>query len=275
MSQEPAKKRTRRGTPMFYEIAPPSTWTYNVRTTSRSSNAYIASAEGGRVRMQLPRCRIPFGVQEPVNSVLDTKEENKSRPNLELDVADPALVQWGASVNAAAVDYVAEHSKELMKKFMKKDFVEQLFRPVITPSSNGEFNPLLRTKITKTGSYATKVRVVTDPGSPTTPLRHREGTINEIERGDEIIAVVDVSSIWFANNSAGLTLTLAHALVYKKENEVEDVFTVGGVAGMEVDMGPPPAPALSLASGSNTSLPPGTITVNLYGEELVASDPFA
>ena len=142
----------------------------------------------------------------------------------------------------AAISYVAANSKELMKKKLSKEFVTQLFRSAIPEPRNKDYNPLMRTKITRTGFYATKVRVVTDPGSSTTPLRHREGTIDEISRGDEVIAVVDVSSIWFANNSAGLTVTLAHALVFKKLNEVEDVFTVDGVAGVEVDDSAPPAP---------------------------------
>ena len=255
--QEPAAKRARRGTPKYNEVAAPSSWTFNVRSTPKSTNAYIFNADGSKVRMQLPRCRVPFGVQEPINAAGD-KEENKSRPNLELDVADPGLLAWGRAADAAAIQFVATNSKELMKKSMPKEFVEQLFRSAIPESRNTDYNPLLRTKITRSGFYSTKVRVVTDPGSATTPLRHREGTIDEIERGDEVIAVVDVASIWFANNSAGLALTLAHALVYKKMDEVEDVFSVDGVAGVEVDTttsAAPPAPLLAsvneVAEGEN------------------------
>ena len=214
-----------------------------MRTTPKSTNAYIFNGDGSKVRMQLPRCRVPFGVQEPINAAGD-KEENKSRPNLELDVADSGLIEWARAADVAAIEFVALNSRELMRKEMKKEFVEQLFRSAIPEPRNKDYNPLLRTKITRAGHYATKVRVVTDPGSPTTPLRHREGTIEDIERGDEIIAVVDVSNIWFANNSAGLALTLAHALVYKKMSEVEDVFSVDGVAGVEVDTSAPPAPRL-------------------------------
>lgn len=277
MSQEPASKRARRGTPMFTEIAPPSTWIYNVRTTAKSTSAYITNADGSKVRMQLPRCRVPFGIQESLNATMDVKDETRSRPNLELNVSNADLLRWASEAESAAIEFVANNSKELMKKVMKKEFVEQLFRPVIPPS-RGDYNPLFRCKVTKTGTYATQVRVVTDPGSPTTPLRHREGTISDIERGDEIIAVVDVSNIWFANNSAGLTIVLAHALLYKKSVEVEDVFTVDGVAGLEVDNTTGPvAPAVvtrpSISHFENGHS--GTITVNLDGENSMASDPFA
>jgi hypothetical protein len=271
-TQEPAAKRARRGTLKYSEIASPSTWTFNVRTTPKSTNAYILGADGNKIRMQLPRCRVPFGVQEPVNAAGD-KEENSSRANLELDVADQGLIAWAREADEAAITYVAANSKELMKKQLSKDFVSQLFRSAIPEPRNKDYNPLMRTKITRNGHYATKVRVVTDPGSSTTPLRHREGSIDEIERGDEIIAVVDVSSIWFANNSAGLTITLAHALVYKKSDEVEDVFTVDGVAGVEVDNSTPvPTPAQSVQTTSGNE----TKTINLPSDATVENDdPFA
>ena len=264
-TQEPAAKRARRGTLKFNELASPSTWTFNARTTPKSTNAYILSEDGSKVRMQLPRCRVPFGVQEPINAAGD-KEENKSRANLELDVADPALIAWAREADKAAIGYVAKNSRELMKKTLDAAFVAQIFRSAIPEPRNTDYNPLLRTKITRTGYYATKVRVVTDPGSATTPLRHREGTIDEIERGDDVLAVVDVSSIWFANNSAGLTLTLAHALVYKRSDDVGDVFTVDGVAGVEVDDSPPLPPVQPSVSDSKT------ITVNLSEQ---SDDPFA
>jgi hypothetical protein len=253
---------------MFKDVDPPSTWTYTVRTTPKSTSAYINDASGGKVRMQLPRCRVPFGLQESINAASD-KEENRSRPNLELDVADPALVAWGDAVNAAAVEYVAANSKELMKKSMKKDFVEQLFRPAITPSRNSEYNPLMRTKVTKNGPYATRVRLVTDAGSSTTPLCHMEGTINDIEKGDEIIPIVEVSNIWFANNSAGITITLVNALLFKKSNDMQDEFTVEGVAGVEA--------VTTAAAAAPLPQESGTITVNLRGDEndFVANDPFA
>jgi len=262
MSQEPKRARSS-GTPLFNQTPAPSTWTYTVRTTPKSTTAYIANTDGSRVRMQLPRMRVPFGVQEPLNAA-DSKEESKSRPNLELDVSCPDLVAWGDAATAAAVDYIAENSRELMKKAMKKDFVEQLFRAPVQPARN-EFNPLLRTKVTKTGTYASKVRIVTDSGSPTSPLRHREGTLAEIGQHDEVVAVVEVSNIWFANNSAGLTLLLTHVLVYKKSNDAEVVFNIPDVSSVEVDDTPPPV-----------AVAPFNAAMSDFGtDEDAVADPFA
>lgn len=241
---EPAPKRARTGMPRYDEVPPPSTWTFTVRTTPKSTNAYIYNGDGSKVKFQLPRCRVPFGIQDAANA--GEKEESKSRPNLELDVSDPGLIAWAREADAAAIDYVTANSRELMRKEMRKDFVEQLFRRVIPEPRNNEYNPLLRTKITKTGNYATRVRVVTDPGSRTTALRHRPGTLDEIERGDEVIVVVDASNIWFANNSAGMALTATNILVFKKASNDDDMFTVDGVAGVEVETSAPPMVSVPL-----------------------------
>lgn len=239
----------------YHESTSPSTWTFNVRHTPQATTAYIHNVDGSKIQVQLPRCRVPFGVQEPLNATSD-----KSRPNLELDIADPQLVEWCKEIDQAAIEYVTVHSGELMKREMSIDFVRQLFRPTL-PTPRNDYNPLMRTKITRAGQYATNVRVVTNPGSATTPLRHRAATINEIERGDEVLPVVDINSIWFANNSAGMTISLAHVLVYKKSAEVANIFSVDGVAGIELDTGDAP------------SQPPlNTTDTNELGDEY--GDPF-
>ena len=265
MSQEPASKRARTsGTPMITDLSAPSGWTFTPKTTPKSTTAYITDESGKKIRVQLPRMRAPFGVQEGMGAASGSSDsqETQSRPNLELDVSDPKLVEWGRKVDAAAISYVAANSKELMKKTMKREFVEQIFRGVIPPARN-EYNPLMRTKITRSGTYATKIRVVTDSGSSITPLLHREGSIADIDRNDEVIPIVDVTGIWFANNSAGVTLGLSHVLVYKNSGGVEDVFNIPGVAGVECVSDSAPAPEPPVAPVNNAS------------DDFVASDPFA
>lgn len=230
-----ASKRACRGTPLFSDAPPPSTWSYTVKTTPRSTSAYIANADGSRVRVQLPKCRVPFGVQESLAMSSNGMDESSSRPNLELDVAGPELKAWATAATSAAIQFVSTNSKQLMKKEMRQDFVEQLFRPMATEPRNPDYNPLMRTKITRSGTYATVVRIVTDEGSATTPLKHRAGVLDEIEKRDMVIPVVEVSCIWFANNSAGLTVSLTHVLVFKQTTDVENVFTVDGVMGVEAD----------------------------------------
>jgi hypothetical protein len=179
--------------------------------------------------------RVPFGFREAgkmVGGVWVENTDGTSRPSLELDVSSPDVKDWGERVDRVVVKYIAENSEKLMKRKMSEDFVSQIFRGVIPPART-EYNPLLRTKITKTGEYATKVFVVVDEGSSTTPLRHVKGTFSDIGRNDEVVPVIDVTGVWFSSNSAGMTLGLSHVLVYKKSDDGANVFDIPGVAGVE------------------------------------------
>lgn len=213
----------------------PTTWTFTPKTSPTGTTAYITDQSGKKIRLQLPRMRVPFGYREAgkmVGGAWVESNDGTSRPSMELDVACPEVLDWGKRVDRAVVKYIAANSKTLLKKEMSEDFVSQIFRGVIPPARD-DYNPLMRTKITKTGTYATKVRVVADPGSSTTPLCHHQGIFEDIHRNDEVIPMIDVTGVWFANNSAGMTLGLSHVLVYQDSGDDANVFTIPGVAGVQ------------------------------------------
>jgi hypothetical protein len=221
----------------------PTTWTFTPKTSPTGTTAYISDAAGKKIRLQLPRMRVPFGFREAGKMVAGAWVENTegtSRPSLELDVASPEVLEWGKRVDKAVVKYIADNSVSLLKRELSEEFVSQIFRGVI-PEARDDYNPLMRTKITKSGTYSTKVRVVVDPGSATTPLCHKEGVFEDIARNDEVVPIVDVTGVWFANNSAGMTLGLAYVLVYKDSVDDGNVFNIPGVAGVEsVKVAPEP-----------------------------------
>ncbi len=286
MSQESDTKRAR--TSLFAEHAEPSTWTYAVKSSSNGTTAYISNADGSKVRRQMPRMRTPFPVKCFVKADVPDAEAQEiqdacARPNLEFDVSDPELVAWGRQLDAAVIAYVAENSPTLMKKQFSETMITEFYRPIMTESKTGEYNPMMRTKFTKAGKYATKVSVVTDPGSEDTPLLHRPGTIRDIEPNDEVMGIVCVSSIWFQNKSMGVTLELLHALVFKQGSITNTEFQIEGVAGTQVDSAEPKVLSSNQSGArdreeakckSAAPLAPGTITVNL-GDQSLTNDPFA
>ena len=231
---EPSPKRVR--TSNNFGGPDPSTWTFTPKTSPTGTTAYISNADGQRIRLQLPRMRVPFGFREAgkmVSGVWVESTDGTSRPNMELDVSNPEVLDWGKRVDQAVIKYIAENSKALLKKDnMSEEFVTQIFRGVAT-AGRDDYNPLMRTKVTKTGTYATKVRIVVDPGSSTTPLCHQAGTFEDIDRNDEVIPIIDVTGVWFANNNAGMTLGLSHVLVFKESSDDSDVFNIPGVAGVQ------------------------------------------
>lgn len=264
---EPSAKRARTEssgvTPIFSQVSDPSTWTFNPRVTPKSTMIYINDANNKKIRVQLPKMRVPFGVQEPKS---DGTQEATSRPNMELDVSDPELVAWGEKIDEAVTSYLHANSKEYFKKSQSKEVIGELYRHMI-PKSDNDYNPLMRTKITRgTVNYATKVFVVVNPGSETTPLLHREGTVEDISRNDWVIPIVDITGIWVANKSAGLSVGLAYVMVYKESAESGDVFNLPGVAGVE---------AVTVAEGEASPEDSPTEVTETAVDDMISSDPFA
>ena len=212
----------------YYELPHPSTWTFNLRVNDKTGSTmiYINDANKKKLTFQLPRMRTPFGVRESLAS--PDRQESTSRPNLDLDVCDARLLEWGKTVDSAIIDYIVENSKTLLKCKAPKsrEVVEEMFRSIIPASNNAEYNPLMRTKfVNGSTNWSTKVVVETDPGSETTPLRFRAGTgADEIAPNDDVTAIVDLTGIWLANKNMGMSVSLSSVLVHKQASKKEFSF---------------------------------------------------
>ena len=195
--------------------------------------AYISTSEGGKIRIQLTRCRIPFGVRDGYGAENATRDEN-SRPSLDLDMANQDFVHWTRQVDQHIINFIAENSTALLKKQTAREVVADVYRRLV-PENNSDFNPLFRTKINRVGTYSTTVFLVTDPGSTTSPLKFRPGTIEDIQPHDEILPIIEISNIWFANKQYGVTVSLVSAMLFKHTPPNVNNFYVEGVAGVKLD----------------------------------------
>ena len=264
-NSEPSAKRARTEpepgvAPLYNQVTDPSTWVFNPQVTTKSTMIYIQDACKNKIKVQLPKMRVPFGVQEPKS---DPSQAATSRPNLELDVSDPELVAWGDKIDDAVANYLHANSKEFFRKIQSKEVIGELYRHMI-PKSDNDYNPLMRSKITRTGKYATEVFVVVDPGSETTPLLRRSGTPADIDRNDWVIPIVEIVGIWVANKAAGLSVGLSSVMVYKESGETRDKFNIPGVAGVET---------VKVEDESPEDSP--TEVTEAATDDLISSDPFA
>ena len=224
----------RKMTPTYSEFEEAKNWKFNIKAMSSGGMAaYIYDSSDKRVRLQLPQMRVPFGVREGYTDQNGVYQPSTGRPNLDLDASDPDLVKWGHKVDDALRKFIVKNSPELFKKQHDDGFIKAVFRGVTVPPTNSDYNPLLRTKINKDGTYATTVKIVEDPGSEDTPLRWKKGSISDIESGDHVLPIVDVGSLWCVGNSCGVAFNLVSVLLYKKSSDNDDEFNLPGVAGMQ------------------------------------------
>jgi hypothetical protein len=165
------------------------------------------------------------------------------------------------------VKYLVD-SKMVNKGAVDANFVRLIFSGLISDAKD-EVNPLMRAKAMRDGRNATTERVVTSPGSADSDLTYYMGDLEDIQRNDEIIPIVEISGIWYINNSAGMLVRLVDVMVFKKTSDTTPRFNLPGVAGVkQVERDDAPAPRDEDAEEAVDPAP-------LQDEEPhVASDPF-
>ena len=206
-----------------------STWTYQepTRNANGGTSVYMTDSRTGRnPRVQLPKCRVPFGLQDGKSENGEPKQT--TRKNLELDVGDEALRRWAASLDVKNAQFVVDNSQQMFKKEMKLATVEALQRPLAPPPSKPQFNPLMRLKVNTAGRAPTRVMVVEEEGTADSPLQWRTGSFTDLTAGCHVVPIVEVSGLWFVSKGFGMTLTATDLLVYPSEDTVEFPFGLGG-----------------------------------------------
>jgi hypothetical protein len=187
-------------------------WQYTEpkRNPKNGWNVFLHDQNKRNPRMQLDRCRVPFGVQDGVE-----ESANSSRKNLELSINKREFQEWAAAMDAQNVRWVTANSEVVLKKEMKQATVEALYRSLLSPQ-RGNYDPLLRVKVNTTGTHATTVFVVEDEGCAenNVPMRYRKGSLDDVVPHCEVVPIVEVVGLWFISKGFGMTLLATDLLVY-------------------------------------------------------------
>lgn len=220
----------------YYADVDITQWTYQepTRNTNGGTSVYMTDSRTGRnPKVQFPKCRVPFGLQDGKGENGETKQT--TRKNLELDVSDPTLRAWAQTLDAKNAQFVVDNSQQMFKKDMKLATVEALQRPLAPPSSKPQYNPLMRLKVNTAGRAPTRVMVVEEEGTSDAPLQWRTGTFADLTPGCHVVPIVEVSGLWFVSKGFGMTLAATDLLVYPTEDTVEFPFGLGGAAAVRVE----------------------------------------
>lgn len=214
---------------LWRKCASPRDWTWSIKDTSVGGIAAYAKLNGSNVRMQLPRMTAPFGVQfsyKPKNG----PEQVYDKPNLDLDVSNPAFQTWCDTIDGMMKEFISKNSD----RFNQPDNMHYIKLDGMTKQDKlKKYNPKIRTKIVKEFNKdgkadirATEVRMyMADP--PTDEFGNKQyplATLGDIERMDEVMPVVDFSGLWFTGAGCGVSLTVISLLLFKRENTQTCVF---------------------------------------------------
>ena len=130
-----------------------------------------------------------------------------AQDRVSLDVhASPEIVQAISSLDESILKYVEANHKRYFGPSSKVEKVREYFRTTIRAHPEGKFEPLCRTKLSKS-----RVKVWNPDKSP--------GDANSIGAHSQVALVCQVRSLYFMNKSWGLTLETINILLAESAPE--------------------------------------------------------
>ena len=166
---------------------------------------YLNGGDNKKLYLQLPFMRSPYGLSA-------FTDEGTGRTTYSLDLSfdtDNAeameLHDKLKELDEMIVNAVAENSKEwLGKEFNVAVLREALYKPMVRPSKEPYPSTL-------------KLKIATKPDGTFVPeaynMKREAVPLDSVEKGQKVMAIVDISSIWFIDNKFGVTVRLQQTLV--------------------------------------------------------------
>jgi hypothetical protein len=176
-------------------------------------NAYMdtSATDKSNPKFQLPRCRIPFG--------LDKNEKSEStRFNLELSLDNAEFVDWVRKFDDQTMEHASKHSEKWFGKKIAKDIMSQMeiFR-ASAQQKDEKYNPLMRVKVATVGAKVPKVFVQQEVNGKKT---YEVGSLEDIVKSAYVTPIVDIQGIWMISKKGfGKTYLVSHLLVEKPDDE--------------------------------------------------------
>lgn len=166
---------------------------------------YLNGGDNKKLYLQLPFMRSPYGLSA-------FTDEGTGRTSYSLDLSfDPDnaeamdLHNKLKELDEKIVNTVAQNSKEwLGKEFNVAVLREALYKPLVRPGKEPYPSTL-------------KLKIATKPDGSFVPeaynMQRQPVSLDTVEKGQKVMAIVDVSSIWFIDNKFGVTVRLQQTLL--------------------------------------------------------------
>ena len=154
-----------------------------------------------RLTMQTPKLTTPFGMSE-------YRDDKTGIVKYSIDVSfkgsnDDSKIQTFydkmAVIDSKIVDIAVENSKEWFGKKMKKEIVEELYRPLVKQSKDPEkYAPTMKFKIQNNNKDELMIETFDDTRQPV-------DIMDALKPGSKVRGIIECSSIWFVNKQFGVT----------------------------------------------------------------------
>jgi len=168
---------------------------------------YLSGSGNSKLYVQLPFMKAPYGLGSYTD---ENTHKTTYSLDLSLDTSDPSCVELEEKLQAfdeLILDTVVANSHEwLGKKYTKAVLQEALFKPMVRPSKNGDYPSTIKLKVLQDGKSGNFI-----PEAYNT--RREQVPLDSIEKGQKVMAIIDINQIWFIDNKFGVTVRLQQCLL--------------------------------------------------------------
>jgi hypothetical protein len=184
----------------------PSTVTFSQLKKNKNGGKSVMLNRGNKKKLylQLPFMRSPFGI-----STYTDEATNKTSYSLDLsfDADNEDAMQLSSKLlelDDIILKTVTENSKEWLGKSYDINVIrEALYKPLVRQGKEGYANTLrLKVQTNQSGDFIPEAY----------NLNQEPIQIDEIERGQKCMCIVEINQIWFIDNKFGVSVRLSQVL---------------------------------------------------------------
>lgn len=195
---------------MFSSFNPSDVTFSDVRKNAKGGKVvYLNSVNGQKLIFQLPAMRAPFGLSE-------YKDESSGRVSysLPLSLDKPEILEAFSNFDARVLDYITEHSEELLGKRMSREVIsEGMYKSPVKPSSKEGYSPTLNLKVITNPKDGSIVTEAYNPQRQPVPL-------TTVEKGQSLNAIIELNQIWRTPAGVGVSVRV-HQVLFSATNKLK------------------------------------------------------
>lgn len=173
------------------------------KTAKGQKIVFINLPSGGKVRVQTPVMRAPFGL-----STFNDAQTGSSSMSLDLSFNGyetnerlAGFMQKCRDLDEVVLDMAQQQSEDLFGKSLSKEILQEFHRPVTRDPSDPKYAPTVRLKIT--------------PYTEVYDENHQRCDPESITKGATVRAIIE-PSFWIVNKSFGVSLRIVQLAIVNR-----------------------------------------------------------
>ena len=164
---------------------------------------YLSGPGRKKIQLELPKMRAPFGVSEFVDQ--NTGKSSWSL-NLSLENHDDFRGKLEALDNAIVKTVATNSKKWLGKQHSENVLRDALYSPIVKQPADEKYAPTIKLKILADDNNNFKPE--------TYNMSQELVDLKDLEKGQSLNTIVEISQVWFIDNKFGVSLRLSQALMH-------------------------------------------------------------